>query len=203
MRVIREGERGKAGCPFDEKLVSITYRLSDVPSSSGKPVRGVLAGVCDTCGKVISVPQQSVPRIREQLTAARKPLEARLPVHVVDLFYSSCSELGGSDRWQDWEIPMLRYYVNWLAHSKDKKSIVERWLGSPVAKGRANDRISAKVDVRFYDAIKKLSGEVEVKTSDLLKAVILQMADDVQSGKKNKRVRELEEAIATISGART
>jgi len=63
MKLYLEGEKGKALCETDGR-VSTTFRYRDVPFSDGSGVaQRILAGVCDRCGKVVSIPSQSTQSI--------------------------------------------------------------------------------------------------------------------------------------------
>lgn len=60
----KEGDKGKAFCESCGP-VSITYRLKDVPfSDNSGTVEDVLAGVCDVCGQVVSIPRQETEKIK-------------------------------------------------------------------------------------------------------------------------------------------
>jgi len=61
VKLYLEGEKGKALCETDGRVFT-TFRYRDVPFSDGSGVaRRVLAGVCDSCGKVVSILPQSTP----------------------------------------------------------------------------------------------------------------------------------------------
>ena len=63
MKLYMPGEKGKAICEEGGR-VSTTWRYRDVPFSDEPGVaRKILAGVCDHCGKVVSIPPQSTPSI--------------------------------------------------------------------------------------------------------------------------------------------
>lgn len=69
MKMIEVGDKSKAICSRCSQMRAITFSERDVPPSSGKgTVRGVIVGVCDVCDDVVSIPHQSVPRIKEGLS---------------------------------------------------------------------------------------------------------------------------------------
>lgn len=60
----KAGDKSKAICPFCEMLCTTTFKVwpSNMP-----PAREVfLVGVCDNCGKIVSIPQQSVQSFNER-----------------------------------------------------------------------------------------------------------------------------------------
>ena len=65
MKIYNAGDSGKALCDIDG-LVTTTFRYRDVPLSDGSAVvKDILVGVCDRCGKVVSIPPQSVRAISQ------------------------------------------------------------------------------------------------------------------------------------------
>ena len=63
-RVVKEGDKGRAICNSCG-LTIITYALRDVDfSDKSGTARGIIAGVCDNCKEVISIPAQSTTKIK-------------------------------------------------------------------------------------------------------------------------------------------
>jgi hypothetical protein len=56
------GEKSHAICPYCNEIVTTTFAMRDVVfDAAAVDVRNVLAGVCDSCLNVVSIPAQSVP----------------------------------------------------------------------------------------------------------------------------------------------
>jgi len=65
MKIYTVGEKSKAICDSCGQLRVTTFKERMVPLSSGKGnTPNILVAVCDTCDGVVSIPQQSAPRIR-------------------------------------------------------------------------------------------------------------------------------------------
>ncbi|TMV02600.1 hypothetical protein FGK63_20445 [Ruegeria sediminis] len=65
-QVFSVGDKSRAICPDCEQIVSTTLERQDVSLDDGSgTVPGILAGVCDQCGTVVSIPAQSAPVIRQ------------------------------------------------------------------------------------------------------------------------------------------
>lgn len=60
------GDKTKAVCYFCDKVVTVTYSIQDVPFKQ-QLIKDILAGVCEGCNQVITIPQQSVKDIKVQL----------------------------------------------------------------------------------------------------------------------------------------
>lgn len=66
MRVIKEGDKGKAIC-HKCGITTTTYNLRDVDFSDNCGiVKNIIASVCDKCNEVVSIPRQSVPKIKNE-----------------------------------------------------------------------------------------------------------------------------------------
>ena len=64
MKIFKVDDKSKAVCADCIALVSTTFMLRNVPTSDGRGiVKQVLAGVCDHCDSVVSIPNQSAPFI--------------------------------------------------------------------------------------------------------------------------------------------
>lgn len=67
MEKYQVGDKSKALCP-DCGKVNTTFKIVDVPvEGSNQIIKGILAGVCDKCKKVVSIPHQESIKIKEQL----------------------------------------------------------------------------------------------------------------------------------------
>lgn len=66
------GEKSNAFCHACKGLVETTYQVRNVTfdDDSGS-VSDLLVGVCDQCDRVITVPAQSLPAIRDKLKLQR------------------------------------------------------------------------------------------------------------------------------------
>ncbi len=63
------GDKSTAICWNCEMLVATTFVRCDIPlSDMSCTVRGVVAAVCDTCGKVVAVPAQSGGQITQAIS---------------------------------------------------------------------------------------------------------------------------------------
>lgn len=70
MRFLKEGDKGKAVC-HKCGFTIITYHIRDVDFSDNHGiVKNIIAGICDKCNEVISIPRQSMPQIKEDYNKA-------------------------------------------------------------------------------------------------------------------------------------
>ncbi len=197
MQLHKIGDKSRAICPFCKELRATTFRERDVPLSSGKSVvREVLVSVCDTCDRVVGVPQQSVPRIREALHAARHSLEARVPRHLLDAMALACHELGFSP---DCSPVLFRFYLQRVSAQPRLRAQLATLSGSQDALGPASARFSAKLNDDLYGRLLELERQSHLKKADVVKGVIVQMKRDILDDRR-KDVRQQLKGLLGLVG---
>ncbi|WP_236692884.1 hypothetical protein [Pseudomonas sp. 10-1B] len=78
MKILLEGDSGKALCEHCQAVVPTHYVRRDVPFSDGQGMaKDILVGVCTRCDGVVAIPPQSTPAIREARKQQLKSIEAR------------------------------------------------------------------------------------------------------------------------------
>jgi len=196
MNILKVGDQEKAACDKCQAFVTVTYQLRDVPFSDGSGmVKQVLAGVCEQCDQVCVLPQQSTPAVKRALEKQRKPLESRVPAHMVDILNLASGEVGcGTDF-----VPyIIKYYVHALASQQMSAKQLPGYLSSALAKGRAEKRISLK-GRHVVDEVNMLKELTHIEnTSDLIRGVILKINDDIVQHKRAKPLNELRGIAAAV-----
>jgi hypothetical protein len=197
MKIFKVGDTQKAVCETCKSIESATFALRDVPFSDGHGiVKNVLVGVCDKCENVVLVPQQSAPAIKKQLETRRKPVESRVPAHMVDILNLASSALGAS---ADFSSALIKYYIHTL--SKEDKSVENlfKYLESDLAKGQAQKRISLKGRL-VSDELNAIKIRAHLEsTTDVLKALVLKINDDVLVNPKANVINKLKSVAAAFA----
>jgi hypothetical protein len=193
MKLYKEGETSKAICSNCEQVRTTTFRERDVPLSSGNGiVRDVLVAVCDHCDRVVSLPQQSVPRVSDTINKARHPIEARIPRHLHDVMGLVCFELGGDAE----SVQLLfRFYLRRLSNRRVLVRHLAALASSDEAEGAASARFSAKLNDEMFRVWKTLGRTAGLKNADMVKGIIMQMKKDVLDEKKPEVRKALEEVL--------
>tara|TARA_Y100000768_G_C23989013_1_gene690862 strand:+ start:720 stop:1319 length:600 start_codon:yes stop_codon:yes gene_type:complete len=199
MKIYKLNEKSKGICEKCEKLVPTTFKLSSVPLSNGKAtVDDILCASCDHCGHIVSIPQQSAPRIKEAMSSKKHSIEARLPRHLLDILLvaSDQFELGNPELLKD---SLIRYYIG-LADD-DKKIIrnIKILSNSDFAKG-SGFRLSLKVSDAIFERFEGLRKKTSLNKTQLLKGLILQINEELLQKPIKKRFNELEK-VFLASGA--
>jgi hypothetical protein len=193
MKIVKSEDKSTAACQSCKKFVDVTYRLRDVPLSDGSDiVKDVLVGVCDICDEVCVLPYQSVPKVSKTMEQQRKPIDSRVPAHMLDILNLASAEVGGGS---DFVPNLLKYYLHALAVNEISPASLTRYLASDLASGKAQKRISLK-GRRISEDIAKVKELTNLSsTSDIVKSVILKINDDILQ-KKNKRPIKVLRGIA-------
>ena len=194
MNIIKVGDTARAACDTCKKFVGVTYGLRDVPLSDGVgTVKDVIAGVCDQCDSVCVLPHQSVPAVAETISRARKPVEGRVPAHMIDILRMASVAVGGGSEF----VPQLvKYYIHRMAQEDISTAQVARLLRTELASGRAQKRLSLK-GRRVFDDVELVKSRTHLKTtSDILKGAILKINVDILQKKNKKSIKTLEDIAA-------
>jgi len=194
MKIYTEGEKSKGLCQICKKLVPTTFKVSSVPLSSGKgKVGDILAAKCDNCDHVVSIPQQSSPRIKEVLSTKKHSIEVRLPIHLLDILNVATDqfEMGSSDQLKD---SLVRYYISLADTNKEVSKSIKKFSESDFAKG-SGYRLSLKVNEAAYGRFLHLMEHTKLNKTQLLKGLILQIYEDLLQKPQKKIITDLEKVM--------
>jgi hypothetical protein len=188
----REGDKSKGTCASCKAVVETTFKLTSVPLMSGRgKVDEVLAALCDRCKTLVSVPQQSIHRIREGLFGKKCPVEVRIPRHLRDVLLTVCAEIASDAKPTEIEPFVLRYYMAHIAHNKLKAGLLKKHLRSKLLEGRANDRVSFRVSEEILIRFEQKLKIVKMSRTEAIKAIILQAKVDLIDKMAPRRLREI------------
>ncbi|OFC71918.1 hypothetical protein [Alteromonas confluentis] len=197
MKIFKVGESQKAACNKCQSFENATFQLRDVPFSDGRGiVKNVLVGVCDKCDSVTVLPHQSTPAVKRQYEARRKPVEGRLPAHLIDILNLATLEIGAST---DFVPSMMKYYIHKLSEDEKAAKKIAQYLKSELASGRSEKRLSLK-GRQIFDDIEHLKALTHIEnTTDLLKSIILKINEDVLVKRRSKPIENLRNIMAAVA----
>lgn len=177
MRIFRVGDTQKAICHSCKGIQDAIFGLRDVPlSDGGGLVKNVLVGICPICDDVILLPHQSTPLVKQHLDTRRKAIETRVPAHMVDILNVVSVSLGVGT---DFAPTLLKFYLHQLSSDLSSTSQLAIYLQSELAKGKSQKRISIKGQQVADDLQNVKIGSSLISTSDVLRAIVLKINDDV------------------------
>ncbi|WP_194792373.1 hypothetical protein [Pseudomonas sp. UFMG81] len=210
MKILFEGDIGKALCEHCQAVVGMHYQRRDVPFSDGQGVaRDILVGVCDGCDTVVAIPAQSTPAIRDARKEQLKSIEARLPAVYLDVLDAAmhrvCSEAGANLRKL-----FLAHYLQQLVQARQGEGLrpaheafvlalecQRQQRGLPASS--ATRRLSMKVNPHMAEDFLALMQQTHMNQTELLKAVIARIQADVLEGHDPQVIDNLR-SLARIAG---
>lgn len=177
--LLHQGDRSEAICPDCRGWRATEYRYRTVRLTRSKvDVPDVLVGVCLTCGSVVTIPQQSAPKLKEARTPVPTRIDARIPKELRDLIGVIAGELGAAP--EPFAGGVLRYYFAQLAADPKLARRVVRLANSSAAKGTPGGRIAFRLDaVLLASALRSVtSSKVALDQSALVRGVLVAAQED-------------------------
>ncbi|MEN5302688.1 MULTISPECIES: hypothetical protein [unclassified Pseudomonas] len=203
MKILFEGETGKALCEHCQAVVQTHYARRDVPFSDGQGVaKDILVGVCSHCDTVVAIPPQSTPAIREARKQQLKSIEARLPAVYLDVLdaamHAVSCEAGANLRKL-----FLAHYFQLLVQSHQSDQLqpaheafiqgLERHRREcGLAPSTSTRRLSMKVNPYMADDFMALQQQTHMNQTELLKSVIARIQADVLEVRDQKVIHTLQ-----------
>jgi hypothetical protein len=179
MRLLTQGERGKAICEHCGP-VTTTYMYKDVPLlETGKLVKDILVGVCDTCNEVASIPAQSTPAIKREREKATRPIEALLPAPYIEVLDLAAYKISSNAT-----TVMRKQLIFFFLHRQRETQswsadweMFEQSFGSDVK--LPNKRLSFKVSPKMEDDFLTVASFLNMTKTETLKSLILGVKKDI------------------------
>jgi hypothetical protein len=177
-----------------------TYRLRDVDFSDHRgTVRNILAAVCNQCDAVVSVPAQSTPRIKSEFEQAKSALEVRVPAHYLDILNVATQKIDDSLD-ENFHKTLILYYLHALTTGRYQQQELKMLLGSELANAKSSKRLSMKVSQRQLAELNSIMEQQSLtRSSDVVKAVILKIYQDLVQEKNLGILPELRNVAAAFS----
>lgn len=184
MKLLVKGDNERAVCERDG-VSTVTYDYRDVPFSDGKgKAKGILVGVCDKCGEVVSIPPQSIPSIKAARETAPKAVEARLPSVYLDAIDLACHRINATASTEFRKSLLMVYVSKFAGDEKKAKRLVydprkfgrEFVLGERLGEQR---RLSLKISAPMFDKISRLEKWTNLNRTDLFKCLAAEINKDI------------------------
>ena len=197
MKFFNEGDKSNAVCSTCKLLRETTFAYRDVPFSDGSGiVKNILAGVCDHCGQVASIPAQSTPAIRKARSKSSESVEASLPAPYLDLLDLACFRID-PDFSIDLRKGLLMFYVDRFANGMFKlsrlKKASEALAKRPQMESTTKRRLSMKTSHRLIAALESVAEKSEMQKTQTIKAIIGAIQEDIVDGGKPELVANLKD----------
>lgn len=196
MRVLKEGDTGRAICYTCERSVPIHYEYRTVRlEKTNVDVPNVLVGVCDGCDGTVTIPAQSTPRLKEVRAAKEEVLQAHLPRHLDDVLRLIAHRLEAPE--ETFAPAMLRFYLREVATRPRFAGRVARLAVSELARGGGTTRRSLRLSRDLLEAAWQGARAAGIRTkTDLVRGVVVAAKEDVLESSSASARRRAVEGIA-------
>lgn len=192
MKLLLEGDHGRALCEHCQQVVTTTYVRRNVPFSDGHgEAKDILVGICDTCDAIVAIPAQSTPAIKEARKQQLTSIEARLPAIYLDVLDAAMHSVTKEAGVQIRKL-FFSYYFRELveqeaeaatnlhrAHEVFAQSLAEQMTARRLPPSHSMKRLSMKVNHYVADDFIVLLQATHMTRTELLKSVISQIQEDV------------------------
>jgi hypothetical protein len=197
MIILKEGDKSKGPCENCRKLVNTTFRYAPL-KYNGLVIPDILQGFCDECGESVSIPHQSSYKIKEFRERINHQLELRVPSHYTDILIAigSLHKVSQKPNFLCRLIAELYLSKTYLPEGRDIRHKIMEALEDDLAKGKSNDRLSCLFHDTTYSALKAIAEEENVKSSTIVKGIIVVAKHDILDKKNKDITKEFEEFAA-------
>lgn len=198
MKIVKEGDTRNVLCHNCGKSTA-TYLLRDVDfSDRSGAVKNILAAVCNGCQQVVSIPAQCTPQIKQAFDQSRQPLEVRVPAHFLDILNVATQKIDES-LGEEFSKTLILYYLHALNSGRYTQDELKSLLNSELAQAKASKRLSMKISPRQMAELTALMQQQNLsKISDVVKAVILKINQDLVQEKNLSGLAELRNVAAAF-----
>lgn len=196
MRIVKEGDKRQVICHNCGRSET-TYLLRDVDfDDNSGTVKNILAAVCDKCHEVVSIPAQSTPKIKAEYKKTKAPLEVRVPAHYLDVLNIATQKIN-PELDESFNRYLVLYYIHALSTGHYAQQGLSDLLIADFAKAKASKRLSMRVNASQLAALNSImSAQHLKKNTDVIKAVILKINEDIVQNKGPEKLTELRNVAA-------
>ncbi|HAT3902001.1 TPA: hypothetical protein OPR08_001957 [Citrobacter koseri] len=196
MRIVKEGDKRQVICHNCGRSEA-TYLLRDVDfDDNSGTVKNILAAVCDKCNEVVSIPAQSTPKIKAEYKKTKAPLEVRVPAHYLDVLNIATQKIN-PELDESFNRYLVLYYIHALSTGHYTQQGLSDLLIADFAKAKASKRLSMRVNASQLAALNSIMSTQHLKkNTDVIKAVILKINEDIVQNKGPEKLSELRNVAA-------
>lgn len=164
---------------FEYQTVRLEKPRVDVPS--------VLVGVCQQCGSVVTIPQQSAPKLRSARERSLRSVESRIPLELEDAIGLIALEFDA--RPEPFKGALARYYLDRLCREPELVERVAKASRSPLATGSPGGRFTFRCESDLREAALHRAFAGGIKNwATLVRGLLVLATDEVLRGQISKRV---------------
>lgn len=201
MRFLNAGDHSRALCRHCGAMRETEYQYRPLLLEKTKvTVPNVLVGVCLQCDSTVSVPAQSMPRLKEARQRVMKEQNARISLELEDRLNMMAAEM--DVRPEPFKGALCRYALSRVVRDKTFARLVWKHAQSAGAKGTAGARVKFRTEAALPQqamAVAHASGISDLST--ILRGAILTVDVLLAAPKQRAAMRHDLRLLAVGSGA--
>lgn len=173
VRFLKAGDRSRAICRHCKAMRDIEYAYREFLLEKAQvSVANVLIGFCLTCDNAVSVPAQSMPRLKEARERVMKEQNTRISLELEDRLNVMAFELDA--RPEPFKGALCRYALARVVRDKKFARLVARFADSNEASGTAGARLKFRAEAALPESALRVVEPLGVTDlSALLRGAIL------------------------------
>ena len=198
LTIWHQGDHSEAICPTCKgwQGTTFTYRPFLLEKSKVE-VPDVLVGVCSACDTTLTVPHQSVPKIKAARRKEPSRVDARIPKELRDVLGVLATEFGGDA--ESFAGGLVRYYMQEMTESRALARRVALLASSKEAAGTAGGRLAFRLDrCLLAKAMASVRGTAVSDKSALVRGIIVAAKHDVYDRPNKSRVNAFKAIAAAV-----
>ena len=197
MKILRSGDRGEALAPGLGR-VPIVFRYQPLVLDSGVVVPNVLVGIHEPTGRVLVVPAQSTPRIKEARDRRKEVvIEVRVPRELEDILAVLADHFTVSPK--KFSPALVRYYLRAASEDPELASRLRTLSATPLARSHRAGRLKIRCDHRLVAALDALELHPDAEgRSQLVRGAIIAAKQDILDRPAAGRAEMLRAVAAAI-----
>ncbi len=201
IRLLNAGDRARVPCEQCGAMREIEYQYRPLVLEKTKvTVPNVLLGVCLECDEAVSVPAQSIPRIKEARQRQMKEQNARISFELEDRLNMIAAEVDA--RPEPFKGALFRYALARVVHDKRFARQVWKQAQSPNQKGTAGARVKFRAEIDIPQQAMVMANLAGVHDlSSVLRGAILTVDGLLARPKQREAIKRDLRLLAVGSGA--
>jgi hypothetical protein len=189
MKIIQEGSKGVALTPKRGR-VPVVFEYRDLTLDSGVVVKGVLVGLDQATGEVLTVPAQSTPRIKLARQAAKdETFSVRIPRELNDVLWGVSHEFGANP--SKFHSALVRFYLHEATDSPAVARRLKKLSASVLAAKASKAKLTLRSGSDLLERVKQVEERECVSRSDLVRGAVMAAKEDVFDKPRKGRLAQL------------
>ncbi len=198
MKILKEGHQERTFCPLCKRNVVMRFEYWFYQSLGRKEEERIMVGACLNCGGIITIPIQSLPRIKKLRERKDRSIQARVPNQLLDVLHIVASRFAASN--DVFIAALLRTYLKEFTDDYAFSQRVVLLIDHDLAQGRGDSRIAIRLrSGLLYETFEVMHDLDMDSLSMIIRGLILAAYEDVVLKKDSSRIDRLQNIADAVA----